>query len=216
MKTFALVSCLGLIVAGAVGHGAITHRWGSPDLSGSRAAALHAHTLQLPEYRSEEVPSEIEVKEKSSVTCKRYVSTVLGTGGVVSVTTGPAGAVSTHTPDVCYPASGYTTVVAPKRDTIDLPDGTTVTCYVAEFEKVSASRAERQKVRWAWATPGGTGWTAPDQPRIEYLRESELYKLYVVTPVPVTDERKPAEESAAARTFVEQSFLQYSKILLLN
>jgi|GEM_PF-768758 hypothetical protein len=216
-----------LVAAGAMVHGAITHRWGTPISSGSRAEALHALILDLPGFTAEEIPSEIEVKEKSRVTCRRYYSPAEGFGGVVSIITGPPGAVSTHTPDVCYPSSGYTTVVPPRRERIELPSGLTVTCYVAEFQKQTATRTERQRVRWAWAVPDQrSGWSAPQRPRWQYLREPELYKLYVVTSVPVPSRSSRADASAekhtgeaaddlsadppAARAFVLAALSQYT------
>lgn len=202
-----------LLVAGAAVHGAITHRWGSLTPTASRATALHGYTLRLPEFQSEEIPSEIEVKEKSSVTCKRYVSTIRGMGGVVSVTTGPAGAVSTHTPDVCYPSSGYKTVVAPTRETLDLSDGRKVTYYVAEFEKKTTTHADRHRVRWAWATPESKTWNAPDNPRFDYFREPELYKIYVVTPAVAPESGQKPEDTPLVREFVKEAFTQYSAVL---
>lgn len=213
MKTIGLTICVVLLVAGAAVHGAISHRWGSLAPTASRATALHGYTLRLPEFQSEEIPSEIEVKEKSSVTCKRYVSTIQGIGGVVSVTTGPAGAVSTHTPDVCYPSSGYKTVVPPTRETLDLPDGRVVSYYVAEFEKKSATQSDRHRVRWAWATAASTNWNAPDNPRFDYFREPELYKIYVVTPAIAPEQGQKSEDTPKVREFVQEAFSQYTAVL---
>lgn len=209
MKAFAFTLCLALITAGAVVHGAITHRWGSLGTSESKAAALHELVLPLSEYRSEEVPSEIEVKEKSTVTCRRYISTVRGIGGVVSVTTGPPGAVSTHTPDVCYPSSGYKTIAPPKRETLELPTGETVSYYVAVFEKKSATRTDRHRVRWSWATPTSKTWSAPENPRFDFFREVELYKLYVVTPALDFEAGREPSETPAVTEFVTATFTQY-------
>lgn len=227
LKQSGMLVCAMLLAAGAVVHGAITHRWGNPTPSGSRAMDLHALILDMPGYTVEEIPSEVEVKEKSQVTCRRYVSESEGCGGVVSIITGPPGAVSTHTPDVCYPSSGYATVIPPRRETIELPGGATVTCYVAEFQKKTATRTERQRVRWAWAIPGGHGWNAPDRPRLDYLREPELYKLYIVTSVPSKQSKRDATadsdslsrpemepDTPAARAFVLAALSQYTGRLL--
>lgn len=211
MNPLPIAAAAGLVLAGAAVHGAATHRWQTLAPTDGRTAALHGEILALGDYQSEEVPADFEIKEKSRVTCRRYVSQAADTGAVVSITTGPPGAVATHAPDVCYPASGYTVLTAPKKETIDLPGGGTATFFAAEYEKKSSTRTDRQKVRWAWAAPGGR-WDAPDNPRFSwsYMSEPELYKLYVVTALPADG---AAEDSPAVRRFVAAAFGRYSDLL---
>ena len=208
MKKPAILICLALLTAGALVHGATTHRWAVLAPGASRAGQFHALTVRLGDYQCEEVPNEIPLKEMSVGTTKKYTSASRGLLVMTSLTSGPPGAVSTHTPDVCYPASGYRTVREPTRETIDLPDGGQASYYVAEFEKKTATRTERQRVRWAWSSAGT--WEAPDRPRFAYLRAAELYKLYVVTPVVESDAGRPAEDSPEVRRFVAATFAQYS------
>ena len=132
------------------------------------------------------------------------------TAVVVSITSGPAGAVSTHTPDVCYPAGGYKILHAPKRETIDLPGGGQATYLVADFEKVSTGAApDRQRVRWSWSTDGH--WIVPKNPRFAFVpwfsapQGTELYKLYVVTPLVGDAPDSQAEQAAIASTFAQYS-----------
>lgn len=214
MNPLPLFVSAGLIVAGAAVHGAATHRWQALVAPDARTEALHWHTVELGDYQSEVIPTEFEVKEKSRVTCRRYLSRSAELGAVVSVTTGPPGAVATHAPDVCYPASGYATLSPPRKETVELPDGSQATYYVAEYEKKSATRSDRQKVRWAWAAPGGS-WEAPDSPRFNwaYMSRPELYKLYVVTAIPTDARDFPTEDVPAARQFVTAAFAQYSGLL---
>jgi hypothetical protein len=208
MKRPATLICFALLAAGAVVHGATTHRWAVFAPEPSRGGEFHTYAVQLGDYRVEDVPNEIPLKERSVGTTKRYFSPSHNQVVVTSLISGPPGAVSTHTPDVCYPASGYRTVREPVRETIDLPGGGTASYYVAEFEKKTATRTERQRVRWAWSSDGR--WDAPDRPRFAYLRVPELYKLYVVTPVTDVDPGRPAEDSPAVRQFVAAAFAQYA------
>jgi hypothetical protein len=207
MKTPAILICTALLVAGAVVHGSTVHRWSALSSTEGRADRFHAHAVQLGDYRAEDIPNEIPLKERSVGTTKKYVSPSLNVLVMTSLTSGPPGAVATHTPDVCYPASGYKTVREPVRETIDLPGGGTASYYVAEFERKTATRTERQRVRWAWSSDGR--WDAPDRPRFAYLREPELYKLYVVTPVPDGDTGRKGEDPPAVRQFVAAAFAQY-------
>lgn len=208
-----LVICGGLVIAGAVVHAATTHRWAATKPDPTRAAAAHALVLNLGERTVTEVPSEMPVKERSTCTTRQYSPPAGMPGGVpvvVSVTSGPPGAVSTHTPDVCYPAGGYKAVKAPTKDTVDLPGGGTATVLVAEFEKTTASgQTDRQRVRWAWSADGR--WGVPNSPRFAFVRSPELFKLYVVTPLPAGAVDQP--DSPAVRAAVSAAFGQYAAAL---
>jgi hypothetical protein len=211
MKKPAILIGLALLMAGALVHGATTHRWSVLAPEASRAGQFHAHVVRLGDYQCEEVPNDIPLKEMSVGTTKKYTSPSRGLVVMTSFTSGPPGAVSTHTPDVCYPASGYRTVREPVQETIDLPEGGKASYYVAEFEKKTATRTERQRVRWAWSSDGT--WNAPDRPRFAYLRASELYKLYVVTPIAESDASRPSEDPPEVRKFVAATFAQYSGLI---
>ena len=212
MNPLPIAVSAGLVLAGAAVHGAATYRWEALAPAGGRADAAHALAVTLSDYRAEVVPSEIEANEHTRVTCRRYTSAAAG--AVVSVTSGPPGAVATHTPDVCYPASGYRTLSGPRRETISLPGGGEASCFVAEFEKKSASKTDRQRVRWAWATTAGT-WESPDHPRFTwgYMSQPELFKLYVVTAIPPEEGGKVPDDAPAVRPFVAAAFAQYAEVL---
>lgn len=212
MKYLGIAIVVLLVSAGAVLHGAATYRWAAISPVSGKADAIHDHTIQVGDFNGAIVPTEFEIKEKSRVTCREYKSPTQPFGAMVSVTSGPPGAVATHAPDVCYPTSGYRTVSAPKKETVTLPGGTTINYFVAVFEKKSGSQPDRQRVRWAWAVPGGK-WEAPDRARFAYLREPELFKLYVVTPLPVDDADRPADDSPAVKTFVAAAFAQYTGLV---
>jgi len=203
--------CLLLIAAAAIVHGSATHRWGRAGVDLDRVAAVHDHAVALADYRSTDIPSELPVMERSRVTCRQYVAPSGLPAAVVSITSGPAGAVSTHTPDVCYPGSGYKTVVAPKRESLELPNGAKATYWVAEFEKKTATSIERQRVRWAWSADGT--WDVPNNHRWAYLRQPELFKLYVVTGVAPDEAVDRAGDSPAIRNFVAATFRQYADLL---
>ncbi|MFO0850098.1 MAG: hypothetical protein U0871_16310 [Gemmataceae bacterium] len=207
MRTHGLLLCFVLIAAGAAVHGAATHRWETVTPSDGVAGRLHAHVLRLGDLAAEEIPNDLPLKEKSIATSRRYTSPSGNFWTVVSVITGPPGAVATHTPDVCYPSSGYKTVRGPIRETVDLPGGGTATYYVADFEKATATRTERQRVRWAWSVDGS--WGAPDRPRFQFLRFSDLAKLYIVTSTP-DDPVGSGEDSPAVRQMVAATFAQYA------
>jgi hypothetical protein len=213
IRTLSFVACGLLVLAAAFVHGAATHRWSALAPNPTRSAAVHSTALSLADYTSREVASELPVKERSVVSCRQYTSPSGLPAAVVSVTSGPPGAVSTHTPDVCYPGSGYKVVKAPKKETLDLPSGGTVTYLVAEFEKKTATSLDRQRVRWSWTTDGH--WGVPDRPRFAYLREPELFKMYLVTSVS-SDDTRPDGDPPAVRAFVAAAFAQYAGLIAGN
>jgi hypothetical protein len=203
--------CVLVVVGAAVVHGASTHRWSMLNPSPARAEAMHAHTIAHGDYTSVDVPSEMPVWERSIVTCRNYTSPSGLPPIAVSMTSGPAGAVSTHTPDVCYPGSGYKTVKAPRKETIELADGTKATYLVADFERRTSSSYVRQRVRWAWST--GAAWDAPANPRFAYLQQTELFKLYIVTAHATELSDRPDNDSPAVKEFVTATFNQYGTIV---
>lgn len=203
--------CVALLVGGAVAHGAVTRRWAGSDGPPPASAALHAWTLALGDYAAEVIPNDLPVKEKSVATSKRYTSAARQAGAVVTVITGPPGAVATHCPDVCYPSSGYRTVREPVKQTVELPGGGTATYYMAEFEKKTATTAERQRVRWGWSSGGS--WEAPDRPRLSYLARQELAKIYLVTSVDALESASPADDPPAVKAFVAAALAQSAAAL---
>jgi hypothetical protein len=216
IRTVSWVGCLLLVAVGAVVHGAATHRWSALTADTARSEAAHAHAVNFADYSCVIAPSELPVKENSRVTCRQYTSPAGRQPVTVSITSGPAGAVSTHTPDVCYPGSGYKMVKAPRKETIDLPGGGTASYLVAEFEKKTATTFDRHRIRWSWTADGG--WEVPDHPRFAYLRVAffnapELYKLYVVTSVMPEDADRTDTDPPAVKSFVAAAFAQYAGLL---
>ena len=120
---------------------------------------------------------------------------------MVTIISGIPGSVSTHTPDVCYVGSGYKCLRGPRKETIDLPGGGTAEVYVADFEKKTATKADRVRVRWAWSTDGT--WIAPDNPRWQFAKQLNavpvLYKLYVATPLPEAARKTQVPEDDSRR-----------------
>jgi hypothetical protein len=213
-KTPTFLVVAGLVAGGALLNGATTQRWTTFAPDPTRTDKLHALELRFEDWKSEVVPTEMPTNERSTATSRRYGSPSTGRSAVVTVISGVPGSVSTHTPDVCYPGSGYRTLQAPRRETLELPGGQTAECYVADFEKKTATRHDRVRVRWAWTTDGT--WVAPDNPRWQFARQLAaapvLYKVYVATPIPdaAEDQDERADDDPATRAFVTAVWAQYA------
>lgn len=196
-----------LVLAGAVVHGAITQRWSLFAPDAARAERMHALAIELPDCDVKPIENDVPLKERSIATSRRYLAGDGSYSAAVSIISGVPGAVSTHTPDVCYTASGYRMLGAIRRESIKLAGGTSATYFVADFEKKRETSVERLRIRWSWTTAGS--WDAPDGARFHYMKASELYKLYIVTPVAEAD-GKPGDDPAAVKRFVRAAFEQYA------
>jgi hypothetical protein len=207
--TFAIV--LALVVCGALVNGAVTQRWNFVASNAELTERLHAMEVRHEDWQPSEIPTDMPLNERSVATSRRYGSAGTGRTAMISFISGIPGSVATHTPDVCYPGSGYKTLRAPRKETLELPGGRTAVVYVADFEKKSQTKQDRVRVRWAWTTDGT--WVAPDSPRWQFagqLRAPVLYKVYVATPLPEADGDAAAEDDPTTKAFVLAAWTQYA------
>jgi hypothetical protein len=213
-KTPTFLVVAGLVAGGALLNGATTQRWSTFARDPARTERLHAAELRFEDWQASEVPTDMPTNERSVATSRRYASPTTGRTAVVTVISGIPGSVSTHTPDVCYPGSGYKTLHGPKRETVELPGGRKAECYVADFEKKTATRHDRVRVRWAWTTDGT--WVAPDSPRWQFARQLAaapvLYKVYIATPLPDApeDSTERPDDDPIWKAFVQAVWVQYA------
>ena len=213
LKTPTYVAVILLIAAGALVNGAVTQRWSLFAPNPALTERLHALEVRFNGWIPEPVDTEMPTNERSTATARRYTSPSGAQSCVVTIISGIPGSVSTHTPDVCYVSSGYKCIRGPKRETAELPSGGTADYYVADFEKKTATKANRVRVRWAWSTDGT--WVAPDSPRWQFARQLNavpvLYKLYVATPLPEPDgEERVPEDDPLTKGFVANAWAQFS------
>ena len=213
LKAPTLVVIAILIVGAALVHGAVTQRWAVFAPDPAQTDRLHALEVRFQDWQPTAVPTEMPTNERSIATARSYQSKSSGHSAVVTLISGIPGSVSTHTPDVCYVGSGYRILRGPMKENIDLPGGGTATVYVADFEKKTATKSDRVRVRWAWSTNGE--WIAPENPRWQFAKQLNsvpvLYKLYVATPLPEPEgEEKVHEDDPLTKAFVAAAWVQYA------
>ena len=210
MKPLTYVSVLALVVCGALVHGAVTQRWNVFEANTALTGRLHALEVKFEDWTPTEVPTEMPLNERSTATSRRYLAPT-GRVAVVSFISGIPGSVASHTPDVCYPGSGYRTLRGARKEPFALPDGRAGAAYVADFEKKTQTKLDRVRVRWAWTTDGA--WIAPDNPRWQFasqLRVPMIYKVYVATSLPDGEGGEAQEDDAVTKAFVTATWAQYS------
>lgn len=209
LKTSILMLFAGFIAAGAVVNGAATQRWSGFEPDAARTEALQAFEVRFQDWRAEPIPTDMPTNERSTATSRRYFSS--RHAAVVTFISGIPGSVSAHTPDVCYPSSGYKTLRGPKKVNLELPGGMPCEMYVADFEKKTNTKHDRARVRWTWLANGA--WVAPDRPRWQFAmqltRAPVLYKVYIVTALPDEGEGPP-EDDAVIHEFVAATLTQYA------
>ena len=179
-----------LLVLGASGlvHGVSTNRWATLAPANKGLDLLHTMVEPVGDWTPAEIlpdPETDDDPDKTRVLARRFRSTRGDRTVVVSVTSGLPGIVAAHTPEICYPGSGYKLKGSKKLQTVQLGGGKTATFWTADFQKTTATGTETLRVRWAWTADGN--WEAPNSPRWSFARVPVLYKVYVVHPV-VEDE----------------------------
>jgi hypothetical protein len=168
-----------MVIAAGVLHGAWTGRWDSGQVA---HAALDGIPMQLGEWQGQ--PLELDAREAahySAVLYRRYVHQRTGQAVAVVLVAGRPGPVSIHSPDYCYPASGYDPAAwLPYQQTFDT-NQPPAEFKTALLTKQSAAGPSQVRVFWSWCAAGS--WSVPDNPRRTFAGQACLYKLHVVREV---------------------------------
>lgn len=175
-------------------------RWGKP---GAAAAELGKRFAQVPtkigSWTGIDNPVTKEVQERSgavSFVNRRYTDEVTDKSVDVWLIIGHSRDIIRHTPDICYPASGFHPLSSKLRHTIEYGDDKEGDFYTGEFQKEDSLTRQTQRVYWAWNHPKEKKWEAPESPRFHFgMSTRALYKLYFTSAV--TAEEKTVKDNAA-------------------
>jgi len=191
IRTSHLVTVAVILFGTAVCHGYWSNRWASLTGGDFDPDVLASIDAKIGDWEGGEVATLQEGGQRPYSMARRFTNHQLGKSVTVSFISGVPGKVATHTPDVCYPGSGFKMRTDIKSTQIPLGEGKSADFYVSEFQKTTASGSDALRVRWTW-TRDGSSWVAPKSPRWEFGRAAVIHKLYVVHPVgedDTTDER---------------------------
>jgi hypothetical protein len=166
-----------VFAAGGAIYGLETNRWSSAEdvVKSERFAAIGA---AVGNWTGDEPTINIDEKEKTYTYTRRYKRRD-GRMVQASVVGGPAGFIAAHTPDVCYPGTGYQMKGDVSRAELATPSGPARTC-VGDFAKHDAVGSHFMKIYWCWSDDGH--WDAPTYPRFYYARSRGLTKIYLIVP----------------------------------
>jgi exosortase len=126
------------------------------------------------------------------------------------VVCGRPGPVSVHTPDICYPATGFE-MVQEQPETLGVaidPAGDPAEFARAEFERRVSFPPERLQISWSWRSQGA--WSVPYSPRLAFGSQPFLYKLYLVQR---TSEGQKGFDDAALMDFLRRLLPELDKAL---
>ena len=183
------------IVVLTVVEGTISERW----IDLSREASYGVELLkQVPKdigdwngKDSEEVDEQVlRVAGAKGFVSRDYKNEKTGQFVSVWMIVGHARDTAEHTPDVCYPASGYQTYEERNQYEIDV-EGMPVQCWTGMFQRRLAVGESNVRVFWTWFRPdeeGNIEWIAPKNPRFHFGSTPALYKLYFSTGASDADE----------------------------
>jgi hypothetical protein len=201
---------LALVAGTGVCHGLWTARWQAARDFSPLVAQLEHVPLTIGEWdgQSERLdPQEITQAGVAGGWLRHYQNRANGERVTVMLIVGRPGPVSVHTPDVCYPASGYEPDGSAVRRAVTGRDGRHAEFWAADFQKDVTPVPARLRVHWAWGARGR--WSAPFTPRLAFANQDVLYKLYVVRSLPLTDDR---DRRDASIDFIE-TFISEAKIM---
>ncbi|HZZ80076.1 MAG TPA: exosortase-associated EpsI family protein [Gemmataceae bacterium] len=185
-----VIAAAGMLVASGAVHGVWTDRWSEQTDLKAAASKLERLPMTIGSWQGANV--EMQNDPSSSVAgqlARRYVHDKTGKAVTILLTCGRAGAVCTHTPDVCYAGNGYE-VEKPKRYQASEPKAE---FWTARFVRERASGKSHLRIFWAWH--GTQSWKVADNPRWTFAGEKVLFKLYLINELVQSDE--PPEASAS-------------------
>lgn len=174
-RTIIVAAAVAVLIGSGVVHGIWTDRWSEQSDLKTAAARLERLPLTIGAWHGSNV--EMEADPNSALAgqiARRYVNAETGKSVTILLACGRAGAVCTHTPDVCYAGSGFE-VEKPRRFHASSPPGD---FWTARFVKERPAGKTNLRIFWAWC--GGQGWQVADNPRWTFAGEKVLYKLYLI------------------------------------
>lgn len=176
-----VVAGLVVVVVTAV-QGMWTERWSSRDIAGELKASAEILEEVFPNevgpWRYVDVlesnPEQLEAAGAVGHVSRMYQHRDTGAKVAAFVICATPHDASGHTPDRCYPASGYVIAETEHRQAITLDDGRHAEAFVGTFRKTG----QTIRVFWTYGVRGE--WLAPQIARIELAGTASVYKLYAI------------------------------------
>lgn len=163
-------------------------RWSEPGIEAKELGERFAKVpLSIGDWEGEDLPVDEVVRQTAGAVnyvSRRYTHVNSGDQVVLWLIVGHSRDIMRHTPDICYPSSGFRKAGSQLRQHINLKGGKDAEFYTAKFEKEDALSRSTERVFWAFNHPDTDQWEAPeDGARWRYGLAKALYKLYFTSAV---------------------------------
>lgn len=192
-----------VIIAGGYVQGRWTDRWSDVPVADVLAEQLDNVPMDIGGWRGEdgEEPSQrILDQAGASGSLTRVYQNARGDSAHIFIVCGRMRDVIGHTPDGCYPASGFDMVGEPEQQSVQISGREPAVFFTTTFVKSDPTGSQRLRVYWTWC--GSDGWKAPRDARSEFAGDRAIYKLYVVTPTDESDKGGATERPNPATGFI--------------
>ncbi len=173
-RSYLFAAGLFVLVAG-VAHGWRSHRWISNEAVANAVGQLEHIPRTVGRWVSEDQTlTDVEVTTGEIAGYVQRTYRHLDTGAVAHMllVAGESGPIATHPPTACFTGRGFHVVRSP---VIFKAEGGHY-FHQADFRNAAVDSASLIRVYWAWS--GNGLWEAAENPRLQYVGEPALYKLY--------------------------------------
>ena len=171
-------------------------------------ALLKRVPMDVGDWQGTDLPVEEQVKKTAGArgyVSRSYKNAITGEDVSIWLIVGHSKDVVRHTPDVCYPSSGFTTRAPENSLQPFVFDGKSMgDFYTNTFVKEDSMGRQLVRVFWSWYKPSDDGkvtWKAPKIVRWEFGNAPSLYKLYFTSNM--RDYRETTDESVCMK-FAEE------------
>jgi hypothetical protein len=200
-----------LIVGLTIPQIKMTDRFAGTNVSAEQRAELFKKVpMNVGDWHGTDMPIDPQVREKAGAVgavSRSYRNSRTGEQVDLWLIVGHSRDVSFHTPDVCYPGSGFTARASenslyPMVFDEKQKEGTPFLTNTF-FRESDVSGHQLVRVFWAWYNPenaeneGKVVWEAPSNARWHFGNARSLYKMYFTSLM--HDTKETAEQSACVR-----------------
>jgi hypothetical protein len=184
------------------------------------ATILKRVPMDIGEWQGTDTPVDDRVKQVSGAkgyVSRSYKNNITGDEVSIWLIVGHSKDVVRHTPDVCYPSSGFTQRAPENSLQPFVFDGKTMgDFYTNSFTKEDGLGRQLVRVFWSWYKPtdesgaNNVDWKAPKFVRYEFGNTPSLYKLYFTSKM--RDIRETTDQSVCLK-FAEEFLPVVNKAL---
>jgi len=162
---------------------AMKDRWNEPGIEAKQLGERFAQVpLDIGDWKGEDLPVDEIVRNTAGAVdyvSRRYTNVLTGKEVVLWLIVGHSRDIVRHTPNICYPSSGFRQLGSNLRHLINIESGNEAEFFTSKFEKEDALSRRIERVFWTFNHPDENQWEAPERgARSRYGLARALYKLY--------------------------------------